>query len=103
MTKPEPGVFIVNMGQNFSGHTQLRVTAPAGHAITMRYAEVLNPDGTLNQKPIDHFMMPPEPRQPFQQDTYIAKGNGEIETWGQRFSWSGFQYVELTNFPGTQR
>ena len=100
ITEPQPGVFIVNMGQNFSGHTQLRVIAPAGHAITMRYGEILNPDGTLNQKPIDHFMMPTDPRQPFQQDTYIAKGGGELETWEQRFSWSGFQYVEVTNFPG---
>jgi len=101
VTEPKPGIFIVDMGQNFSGHTQLRVTAPAGHAITMRYAEVLNPDGTLNSKPIDHFMMATQPRQPFQQDTYIAKGSGGVEVWEQRFSWSGFQYVEVTNFPGT--
>jgi alpha-L-rhamnosidase len=100
ITQPKPGVFIVNMGQNFSGHTQLNVKGPAGHAITMRYAEVLNPDGTLNSAPIDHFMEPTEPRQPFQQDTYICKGTGKPEVWEQRFSYSGFQYVEVTNFPG---
>jgi alpha-L-rhamnosidase len=101
MSEPKPGVFLVNMGQNFSGHTQLRVRGPAGHTITMRYAEVLNPDGTLNSQPIDHFMESTEPRQPFQQDTYICKGTGELEVWEQRFSWSGFQYVEVTTFPDT--
>lgn len=100
ITEPKPGVFIVNMGQNFSGHTQLRVKGPAGHRITMRYAEILNEDGTLNSKPIDHFMETTKPRQPFQEDTYICKGDGTTEVWEQRFSWSGFQYVEVTNFPG---
>jgi alpha-L-rhamnosidase len=101
ITQPQPGVYIVDMGQNFSGHAQLRVKGPSGHAITMRYAEILHPDGTLNASPIDHLMMQSNPRQPFQQDTYICKGSGEEEVWEQRFSYSGFQYVEVTNFPGT--
>lgn len=101
ITQPAPGVFIVDMGQNFSGHVQLRLKGPSGHAITMRYAEILNGDGTLNSTPIDHFMEKTTPRQPFQQDTYICKGTGEDEIWEQRFSYSGFQYVEVTNFPGT--
>src|ERR1019366_6166138 len=45
ITEPTPGVFIVDMGQNFAGRTQLRVKGPAGQAITMRYAELLNADG----------------------------------------------------------
>lgn len=101
ITQPKPGVYIVDMGQNFSGHTQLHVQGPAGHAITMRYAEILHPDGTLNATPIDHFMEPTNPRQPFQQDTYIGKGSGDVEAWEQRFSYSGFRYVEVTGFPGT--
>jgi alpha-L-rhamnosidase len=99
ITEPKPGVYIVNMGQNFAGHTQLRVSAPSGTAITMRYAEVLHPDGTLNQSLIDGFMEKTTPRTPFQQDTYICSGAGE-EMWEQRFSYSGFQYVEVTGFPG---
>ena len=86
ITQPTPGVFIVNMGRNFSGHAQLRVKGPAGHAITMRYAEVLHPDGTFDSSPIDHFMEKTKPRQPFQQDTYLCKGTGEEEVWEQRFS-----------------
>lgn len=100
VTQPRPGVYVVDMGQNFAGHTQIRVKSPAGQKITMRYAEMLNEDGTLNAQPIDHFMEETEPRQPFQQDTYIAKGSGVEEVWQQRFSYSGFQYAEVTGFPG---
>jgi alpha-L-rhamnosidase len=37
ITQPKPGVFIVDMGENFAGHAQLTVQAPAGTTITMRY------------------------------------------------------------------
>ena len=99
ISEPKPGIFVVNMGQNFSGHVQLRLHAAARTAVTMRYAEILREDGTLNVAPIDHFMAKTDPPQPFQQDTYICKGEGE-EIWEQRFSYSGFQYVEVTGFPG---
>jgi alpha-L-rhamnosidase len=99
ISEPKPGEYIVDMGQNFSGHTQLRVRASAGTKITMRYGEVLYKDGTLNTSPIDEFMAKTNPVQPFQQDTYICKGKEE-EVWEQRFSYSGFQYAAVTGFPG---
>jgi alpha-L-rhamnosidase len=98
--EPKPGVYIVDMGQNFSGHVQLRVKGPAGQAVTMRYTELLDDHGMLNTEAIDHLMEPTAPRQPFQQDTYILKGSGQDEVWEQRFSYSGFQYIEVTGFPG---
>lgn len=95
-----PGVFIVDMGQNFSGHALLRVRgAAAGTAITMRYGEKIDAAGMLDVSNIDIFMTKTEPRQAFQQDTYICKGGAE-EEWEQRFSYSGFRYVEVTGFPG---
>lgn len=99
INEPNPGEYIVDMGQNFSGHTQLRVREAAGTKITMRYGEVLHKDGTLNTAAIDTFMAKTNPPQPFQQDTYICKGMGE-EVWEQRFSYSGFQYASVTGFPG---
>jgi alpha-L-rhamnosidase len=98
--QPKPGVYIVDMGQNFSGHVQLRVKGPAGKAITMRYTEMLDDHGMLDTEAIDHLMEPTTPRQPFQQDTYILRGSGEEEVWEQRFSYAGFRYVEVTGFPG---
>ncbi len=98
ITEPKPGEYIVDMGRNFSGHTQLRVREKAGTTITMRYGEVLHKDGTLNTGPIDMYMARTDPRQPFQQDTYICKGSGQ-EVWAQRFSYSGFQYASVTGLP----
>jgi alpha-L-rhamnosidase len=34
-------------------------------------------------------------------DTYILKGDPAGETWTPEFTYHGFQYVELTGFPGT--
>jgi alpha-L-rhamnosidase len=98
ITEPKPGVFLADFGQNFSGHVRLKITAPAGTRITMRYGEKLHTDGTLDTSNIDYFMTKTTPPQPFQSDTYICKGGGE-EEWEQRFSYSGFRYAEITGFP----
>ncbi len=98
LTEPRPGVFVADFGQNFTGHVRLRVQAPAGTRITLRYGEALSPDGTLNTTAVDHFMTQTTPTQPFQSDTYVCKGGGE-EVWEQRFSYSGFRYVQVVGLP----
>ncbi len=99
--EPKPGIFLVDMGENFSGHTQLILhNAPAGAAITMKYAERLDEAGLISLLGIGHDMFRMTPPQIFQQDTYICKG-GQTEIWEQRFSYSGFRYVEVSGFPGT--
>ena len=98
ITEPRPGIYVVDMGLNFSGHTQLRIRAPKGTRITMRYGEVLDDSGMLETKNIGQFMALSTPKQPFQTDTYICKGVG-LEVWEQRFSYSGFRYVEVTGLP----
>ena len=96
ITQPKPGVYVVDMGENFSGHAQLTVQGPAGTRIQMRYGECLADDGMVDRSSISEFMPPPRP---FQTDAYICKGSG-AETWEQRFSYSGFRYIEVTGFPG---
>ena len=78
-------------GRNFSGWTRLRVTAPAGTRIVMRFGEMLNPDGTVYRKNL---------RAARATDTYVCKGGGE-ETWEPRFTYHGFQYVEVEGLPET--
>jgi len=48
ITEPRPGVFIVDMGRNLAGTITLRVRGRAGQTITLRYGELLYPDGRLN-------------------------------------------------------
>ncbi len=47
MTRPRPGVYIFDLGQNMVGWCRLRVSGPAGTKVTLRFAETLKPDGTL--------------------------------------------------------
>jgi len=54
-------------------------------------AERLNPDGTIYTENL---------RTAKATDTYILKGDGE-EIFEPHFTFHGFQYVEMTGFPGT--
>jgi len=88
----QPGVFIFDLGQNISGVIRLKVKGKAGDKVTIRYAEVLHNDGRLSTENL---------RCARAVDTYILKGDPNGESWTPEFTYHGFQYVELTGFPGT--
>lgn len=90
MSSPGPGVFVFDMGQNFSGWARLRVCGPRGTAVRLRFAELLYDSGRINQENL---------RSARAEDTYILKGEGE-EVYEPRFTYHGFRYVEMTGFPG---
>jgi alpha-L-rhamnosidase len=116
ISQPKPGVFIYDLGQNYAGWVTLKLAAPAGTKITLRYGELLDPDGTLNpltsvcgqikgnRKNKDgkdeSIGGPGAPTVAWQSDTYIARGNG-AESYTPKFTFRGFRYVELTGLPGT--
>ncbi len=93
LTNPRPGVYIFDLGQNFSGWARLRATGQRGTRITLRYAEDLNPDGTLDTRSNERAAAT---------DVYIMRGGGR-EVYQPRFTFHGFQYVEVTGFPGVPR
>jgi alpha-L-rhamnosidase len=95
LTSPQPGVWIYDMGQNFAGWVKLKVSAPAGTTITLRFAEELYPDGTLNPESTGVFATTV-----VQTDRYTCKGVG-VELWEPRFTYHGFRYVEMTGYPIT--
>ncbi len=99
ITEPKPGVFVFDFGQNLSGYAELAVSGPAGTAVKLKYSERLFPDGMVDMKDIATHVIRFGSNQVFQTDTYILKGAG-AETWHSRFSYYGFQYVEVTGFPG---
>lgn len=90
------GVFVFDMGQNFAGWAQLRVSGPAGAEIRLRYAERVDQEGRLDNAGIAGLVKEGE----FQTDKYVLRGRGE-EVWEPRFCYHGFQYVEVTGWPGT--
>ncbi|MGC4190747.1 MAG: glycoside hydrolase family 78 protein [Thermomicrobiales bacterium] len=89
-TQPAPGTWIFDLGQNIAGWVRLKATGPAGTTIRLRFAEILNPDGTLYVTNL---------RSARATDTFILCGDGE-ETFEPRFTWHGFRYVEVTGYPG---
>ncbi len=103
VTEPQPGVYIVDMGQNFAGWARFRFDEPEGTRIHIRYGELLYPNGTLNPMtsvcgqikgkptPPDH---PGPPGVAWQMDTYITGGVGQ-ETYTPRFTFHAFRYVEI--------
>ena len=99
ITEPRPGVFVFDFGQNLAGYAELAVRGPAGTAVHLKYTERLAPDGMVDQKDIATHVIRFGSNQVFQTDTYLLKGQGK-ETWHSRFSYYGFQYVEVTGFPG---
>lgn len=92
MSEPAPGVYVYDFGQNFSGWVSLNVRGAAGTKVRIRYAELANPDGSVNVENL---------RGAKATDTYILRGDGELEHWEPRFTYHGFRYAELTGFPGT--
>lgn len=111
VTTPKPGIHIVDFGQNFTGVPEIDLDVPAGTRITLRYGELLHPDGTLNpltavcgqikksRKLPDGSIVsiggPGAPEIAWQQDVYIARGGG-AESYRPDFTYHGFRYMEIT-------
>jgi alpha-L-rhamnosidase len=90
ITNPTPGVYVFDFGQNMSALPRLRVRGHRGDDIKLRFAEVLNADGTLyvdnlrTAKATDHFIL-----------AGAAANNGE-EEFQPQFTFHGFRYAEIT-------
>jgi alpha-L-rhamnosidase len=83
--------WVFDMGQNMVGWVRLAVRGEKGTTITIRYAEALNPDGSLYTTNL---------RTARSTDHYTLKG-GDDETWEPRFTFHGFRYVEVAGLPDT--
>ena len=84
------GMYVFDMGQNMVGWAKLRVVGKSGQRIQLRFAERLNPDGTIYTKNL---------RTAKATDIYICQ-NDKMAEWEPRFTFHGFRYVELTGYPG---
>lgn len=88
------GAWIVDFGENVAGIVELHIpNAPRGAQVTLRFAETVNPDGTLDHRSVGSFAI-----QCIQQDIYIARGDAEGEVWRPRFTYHAFRYMEITGY-----
>ena len=81
---------IFDLGQNMVGWVRFKGSAPAGTTVTLRFAEMLDADGSLYTTNL---------RSARATDYYTFKGDGE-EVWEPKFTFHGFRYVELEGYPG---
>src|SRR3984893_17805887 len=90
ITNPAPGVYVFDFGQNMSALPRIRVHGDRGDDIKLRFAEVLNPDGTLyvdnlrTAKATDHYILAG------------SKENGGTEEYQPQFAFHGFRYAEIS-------
>ncbi|MBB3155365.1 alpha-L-rhamnosidase [Paenibacillus endophyticus] len=95
ITSPQEKTYIADFGQNMFGTLCLIVNGEAGTKLTIRYAECLNPDGTINPGSTEAgWLAEAQPHY----DEYILKGRGD-ESYQPTFSCHGFRYVEVSGYP----
>ncbi|MFV0604584.1 MAG: family 78 glycoside hydrolase catalytic domain [Niabella sp.] len=86
VTKKEltPGIWIYDLGQNFSGIPSVAVKGKKGDTVIVKVSELINEDGSANQKGTGG---------PYYYK-YILKGDG-IEKWQPKFTFYGFRYIQV--------
>ncbi|MFF8934557.1 family 78 glycoside hydrolase catalytic domain [Streptomyces paradoxus] len=85
-TEPSSGTYVYDLGQNMVGVSRLTLTGSPGQTAKIRYAEVLNKDGTLYT---DNF------RSAKVTDRYVFADSGTV-TYEPTFTQHGFRYIEIT-------
>ncbi|MBL9137949.1 MAG: glycoside hydrolase family 78 protein [Verrucomicrobiales bacterium] len=95
ISEPSPGVFIVDFGKNIAGVAEIETSGPPGLRVQWRYGERLTADGRLDTRDLDQHIKSQGADQVFQTDSYTLRGTG-TERWHARFTYHGFQYLEVT-------
>ena len=83
------GKTVLDFGQNLVGWVRFTVTGQAGSTVTLTHAEVME-HGELGTRPL---------RTAKQTDHYTLR-DGE-QSWEPRFTFHGFRYVQVDDWPGT--
>ena len=89
LTTPK-GETVVDMAQNMVGYLRVRVRGQAGDRVVLRYFEVLDQQGNVY---LDNL------RKARQTDEFTLSGGGE-EVFEPCFTFHGFQYVQVVEWPG---
>ena len=88
ITTPK-GEKVIDFGQNMVGYVELTVTGKPGDRIVMSHGEILDKDGNFYNDNL---------RTAMQRTEYVLAGE-ENEVLKPTFSWQGFRYVRLDEFP----
>jgi alpha-L-rhamnosidase len=87
--KTPKGELVMDLGQNIVGWVRMKVKGNKGDSVTLKFAEVLDKEGnffTVNLRSAKAT------------DTYYLKG-GDEEIYEPTFTFHGFRYVQIINYP----
>ncbi|THH41826.1 alpha-L-rhamnosidase [Neolewinella litorea] len=87
------GDTVIDFGQNLVGRLRFTVDGPSGRTVTVHHAEVLDKEGNFYTANL---------RTAQQEIRYTLAGGGP-ETFAPPFTFMGFRYVRLRDWPGTPR
>lgn len=85
-------VWLADVGENTVGWAEIRMTAPKGTRLRLRYLENVN-DALKETQGLETCLDPMEAEH-FQTDYYIAKGEG-VEVWHPIFKYNGYRYIVI--------
>jgi alpha-L-rhamnosidase len=86
VNEPKPGVYVYDFGQNFAGVEKLHIDESMASNVRVRFAEILNDDGTLYTENL---------RTAKATDEFVLSATGSKELTPQ-FTFHGFRYLEIT-------
>jgi alpha-L-rhamnosidase len=89
--EPEPGVYVFDFGQQFTGVCRFTVTLPEGHEIRLRHAQALTKDRHID---VSNLKANAE-----NETIYISSGKQNETFEGLPFHFNGCRYVEISGLP----
>lgn len=105
IAQPQPGVFVVDFGQNIAGRVRLTLPRAGRGNVTMRHAEVLQHEGIVAADALQPGMLYVDNlRAARATDTYVYDdssssvrdgGAGGTVEWEPAFTYHGFRYLEV--------
>ncbi len=102
ISSPEKGIYVVDMGVNFTGTYKIKLAGNIGDTITFRFGERIYDDGKLNPMTTVIGQIkrkgvggPGAPEIAWQTDSYVI--GSEKETWFQpEFTYHTYRYMEIS-------
>ena len=82
------GEKVIDFGQNLAGYVELHIKAKKGDKVVISHAEVLDKEGNFYTENL---------RKALNTMTYICSGDEDV--FAPRFSFQGFRYIRLDEFP----
>ncbi|KAJ7703698.1 bacterial alpha-L-rhamnosidase-domain-containing protein [Mycena rosella] len=96
ISQPVPGIYVAAFERVVAGWAKITATGPAKTLIIVHFGEVLDPDGTVVYLDLAHNFA-----NNWQTDRFWLAGTGGAETFEPKFSYKGYQYVQIEGWPGT--